>query len=322
MASVPDMVKKQPTRIAVLFPGQGSQVVGMLSELAETYPEIRDTFTEASTALGEDLWAICQDEDKLNQTQYTQPALLTASIAVWRILKQKIEDKPCYLAGHSLGEYSALCAAGVISLADAVKLVHKRGQLMQEAVAGVDTAMAAVLGLEDHRVENLCEQATEHVDDAIVGAANFNSPGQVVVSGNAAGVNAVIDKVQNTGKKAIPLKVSVPSHCALMEPATNALADELAAIQFDQATIPVIQNRHARVESNAVAIKQALTEQLSEPVLWSKTMQELADKQINILIECGSGNVLSNLAKRQAHPIVSYPTDKPARLDKLMEVLS
>lgn len=322
MASVPDMVKKQPTRIAVLFPGQGSQVVGMLSELAETYPEIHDTFTEASTALGEDLWAICQDEDKLNQTQYTQPALLTASIAVWRILQQKIEDKPCYLAGHSLGEYSALCAAGVISLADAVKLVHKRGQLMQEAVAGVDTAMAAVLGLEDHRVENLCEQATEHVDDAIVGAANFNSPGQVVVSGNAAGVNAVIDKVQNTGKKAIPLKVSVPSHCALMEPATNALADELAAIQFDQATIPVIQNRHARVESNAVAIKQALTEQLSEPVLWSKTMQELADKQINILIECGSGNVLSNLAKRQAHPIVSYPTDKPARLDKLMEVLS
>lgn len=322
MASVPDMVKKQPTRIAVLFPGQGSQVVGMLSELAETYPEIRDTFTEASTALGEDLWVICQDEDKLNQTQYTQPALLTASIAVWRILQQKIEDKPCYLAGHSLGEYSALCAAGVISLADAVKLVHKRGQLMQEAVAGVDTAMAAVLGLEDHRVENLCEQATEHVDDAIVGAANFNSPGQVVVSGNAAGVNAVIDKVQNTGKKAIPLKVSVPSHCALMEPATNALADELAAIQFDQATIPVIQNRHARVESNAVAIKQALTEQLSEPVLWSKTMQELADKQINILIECGSGNVLSNLAKRQAHPIVSYPTDKPARLDKLMEVLS
>ncbi|MGO3322250.1 MAG: ACP S-malonyltransferase [Psychrobacter faecalis] len=322
MASVPDMVKKQPTRIAVLFPGQGSQVVGMLSELAETYPEIHDTFTEASTALGEDLWAICQDEDKLNQTQYTQPALLTASIAIWRILQQKIEDKPCYLAGHSLGEYSALCAAGVISLADAVKLVHKRGQLMQEAVAGVDTAMAAVLGLEDHRVENLCEQATEHVDDAIVGAANFNSPGQVVVSGNAAGVNAVIDKVQNTGKKAIPLKVSVPSHCALMEPATNALADELAAIQFDQATIPVIQNRHARVESNAVAIKQALTEQLSEPVLWSKTMQELADKQINILIECGSGNVLSNLAKRQAHPIVSYPTDKPARLDKLMEVLS
>ncbi|HCI74776.1 MULTISPECIES: ACP S-malonyltransferase [unclassified Psychrobacter] len=322
MASVPDMVKKPPTRIAVIFPGQGSQVVGMTSELAEIYPEILDTFTEASAALGEDLWAICQNEEKLNQTQYTQPALLTASIAIWRILKQKITTAPCYLAGHSLGEYSALCAAEVISLADAVKLVHKRGQLMQEAVVGVDTAMAAVLGLEDNRVENLCEQATEHVEGAIVGAANFNSPGQVVISGNAAGVNAVIDKVQNTGKKSIPLKVSVPSHCALMEPASIALAEILAEIKFDQATIPVIQNRHARVESSAVGIKQALTEQLSQPVLWSKTMQELADKQINILIECGSGNVLSNLAKRQAQPIMSYPTDKPARLDKLMEVLS
>lgn len=322
MASVPDMIKKQPTRIAVLFPGQGSQIVGMTSELAEAYPEIRDTFAEASEALGEDLWAICQDEEKLNQTQYTQPALLTASIAIWRILQPKFKKAPCYLAGHSLGEYSALCAAGVISLADAVRLVHTRGQLMQEAVVGIDTAMAAVLGLEDHRVENLCEQATEHVDGAIVGAANFNSPGQVVVSGNAAGVTAVIDKVKNTGKKAIPLKVSVPSHCALMAPASSALAEALAAIKFDQATIPVIQNRHARVESSAAGIKQALTEQLSEPVLWSKTMQELADKQINILIECGSGNVLSNLAKRQAQPIASYPTDKPTRLDKSMEVLS
>ncbi|MGP5101458.1 ACP S-malonyltransferase [Psychrobacter celer] len=322
MASVPDMVKKQPIRMAVIFPGQGSQVVGMTSELADIYPEIRETFTEASDALGEDLWAICQDEEKLNQTQYTQPALLTASMAIWRILQQKITTAPCYLAGHSLGEYSALCAAEVISLADAVTLVHKRGQLMQEAVVGVDTAMAAVLGLEDHRVENLCEQATEHIDDAIVGAANFNSPGQVVISGNAAGVNAVIDKVQNTGKKSIPLKVSVPSHCALMAPASDALAEILAGIKFDQATIPVIQNRHARVETSAAGIKQALTEQLSQPVLWSQTMQELADKQINVLIECGSGNVLSNLAKRQAQPITSYPTDKPARLDKLMEVLS
>lgn len=322
MASAPDTTTAQLPRIAVIFPGQGSQVVGMTSELAELYPEIRDTFAEASEALGEDLWAICQDEERLNQTQYTQPALLTASIAIWRILQQKLDKAPHYLAGHSLGEYSALCAAGVISFADAVRLVHKRGHLMQEAVVGIDTAMAAVLGLEDSRVETLCEQATEHVDDAIVGAANFNSPGQVVISGNAVGVDAVIDKVQNTGKKAIPLKVSVPSHCALMEPASQALADALAEIQFDQAAIPVIQNRYARVETSTQGIKQALTEQLSEPVLWSKTMQELADKQINILIECGSGNVLSNLAKRQAQPITSYPVDKPARMDKLMEVLS
>ncbi|MDN5567012.1 MAG: ACP S-malonyltransferase [Psychrobacter sp.] len=321
MASASDTAL--PTaRIAVIFPGQGSQVLGMTTELAELYPQIKETFAEASAALGEDLWEICQDEERLNQTQYTQPALLAASIAIWRVLKGKITTKPCYLAGHSLGEYSALCASGVLSLADAIQLVHKRGQLMQQAVEGIDTAMAAVLGLEDQRVETLCEQATEHVDGAIVGAANFNSPGQVVVSGNAVGVNAVIDKVQNTGKKAILLKVSVPSHCALMNPASQALAEALAAIDFDQATIPVIQNRHARVETSALGIKQALTEQLSEPVLWSKTMQELVDKQINILIECGSGNVLSNLAKRQAHPITSYPTDKPARLDKLMEVLS
>lgn len=312
----------QPTRIAVIFPGQGAQVVGMTTELAEIYPQIQDTFSEASAALGEDLWAICQDEALLNQTQYTQPALLAASIAIWRILQDKLDKTPCYLAGHSLGEYSALCAAGVLSFADAIQLVHTRGKLMQQAVEGIDTAMAAVLGLEDQRVETLCEQATEHVDDAIVGAANFNSPGQVVVSGNAIGVAAVIDKVQNTGKKAIPLKVSVPSHCALMQPASQALAEALAVIDFDQATIPVIQNRHAHIETSTSGIKKALTEQLSEPVLWSKTMQELADKQITVLIECGSGNVLSNLAKRQAHPIISYPTDKPARLDKLFEVLS
>lgn len=322
MASAIDRATTLPPRVAVIFPGQGSQTVAMLSELAELYPEIEATFTEASAALGEDLWEICQDEVRLNQTQFTQPALLAASIALWRVLAPKLGGAPCFMAGHSLGEYSALCAAGVISFPDAIRLVHKRGQLMQEAVAGVDTAMAAVLGLEDSRVETLCEQTTEHVEGAIVNAANFNSPGQVVVSGNEAGVNAVIDKVQNTGKKAIPLKVSVPSHCALMQPASRDLAEMLAAIKFEPAQIPVIQNRHARVETSIQAIKQALTEQLSEPVLWSKTMQALADKQIDILIECGNGNVLSNLAKRQAEPIPSYPIDKPARLDKLLEALS
>lgn len=322
MASIPDTKKNKPNRIAVIFPGQGSQVVGMLSELADEYPQIVETFAEASEALGEDLWAISQDDAKLNLTQYTQPALLAASIAIWRILKVKIDKTPCYLAGHSLGEYSALCAADVISFSDAIKLVHHRGLLMQQAVAGIDTAMAAVLGLEDHRVETLCEQATEHVEEAVVGAANFNSPGQVVISGNAAGVTAVIEKVQNTGQKAIPLKVSVPSHCALMQPASDALAEALNAIKFDPATIPVIQNRHAKVATDTASIKEALIEQLSQPVLWSQTMQELADKQIDLLIECGSGNILSNLAKRQAQPIISYPTDKSARLDKLLEVLS
>lgn len=318
MASAADMTSHP--RTAVIFPGQGSQVLGMLQELAEQYPEIEETFAEASKTIDVDLWEVCQDEARLAMTQYTQPALLTASMAIWRIIQPKMPT-PCYLAGHSLGEYSALCAAGVIKFADAVPLVYKRGQLMQQAVEGIPTAMAAVLGLEDQCVVTLCEQACEIVDGAVVNAANFNSPGQVVVSGNKLGVDKVIDNVQSTGKKAIPLKVSVPSHCDLMQPASIELAKALDKISFSLPIIPVIQNRHARVEQTTADIKTALTEQLCESVLWSKTMQVMADKQITRLIECGSGNVLSNLAKRQSQPIPSYPTDKPMRLDKLLEDL-
>lgn len=320
MALVADKI--QSPRTAVIFPGQGSQTVGMLAELAEIYPQIRQTFEQASSAIDIDLWEICQDEHKLAMTQYTQPALLTASMAIWRIIEPMMTRQPFYLAGHSLGEYSALCAAGVIDFEEAVQLVHARGKLMQEAVEGVPTAMAAVLGLDDQCVMTLCEQACEHIDGAVVNAANFNSPGQVVVSGNELGVNNVIDNVQTTGKRAIALKVSVPSHCALMQPASEALAEALAKVTFNQPRIPVIQNRHARVELTTADIKQALTEQLSEPVLWTQTMEALSHKHIGILIECGNGNVLSNLAKRQEHPIASYPTDKPSRLDKLLKELT
>lgn len=320
MASAAEMTMHP--RTAVIFPGQGSQALGMLQELAQQYPQIEQTFSEASATIDVDLWAVCQDEQRLSMTQFTQPALLTASIAIWRILETKLAKPPCYLAGHSLGEYSALCAAGVIPFADAVPLVYQRGQLMQEAVEGIPTAMAAVLGLEDQCVVTLCEQACELVDGAVVNAANFNSPGQVVVSGNQLGVDKVIDSVQSTGKKAIALKVSVPSHCSLMQPASDALAQTLAKISFSLPNIPVIQNRHARVEHSINDIKQALTEQLCEPVLWSQTMQALASKQITSLIECGNGNVLSNLAKRQAQPIPSYPVDKPTRLEKLLKELS
>lgn len=310
-------------RFAVVFPGQGSQQVGMLSELTETYPVIAETFAEASTALGFDLWAVCQDEEKLNQTEYTQPALLTASIAMWRVLESKLSEKPVLLAGHSLGEFSALCASGALSLTDAVKLVNIRGKLMQQAVAGQDTAMAAVLGLEDEQVMSLCEQAKELNDEAIVDAANFNSPGQVVIAGNAVGVAQVVHQVkENLGKKAIPLKVSVPSHCQLMQPASEALQAELDKIEISTPQIPVIQNRHARVEKNLADIKQALVEQLSNPVQWAKTIEELASKQVETLVECGNGNVLSNLTKRQTTVIPAYPTDKPERLEKLFEVLS
>lgn len=314
----PDM----PRRIAVVFPGQGSQTVGMLNELSEEYPIVKQTFSEASEVLGFDLWAVCQDEEALAKTENTQPALLAASMAIWRILKENVEFEPLYFAGHSLGEYSALCAAGCIKFTDAIQLVHDRGQYMQQAVVGVDTKMAAVLGLENSQVISVCEQVESNNDEAIVSAANFNSPGQVVVAGNTEGVDIFSQHIQCMGKRMVPLKVSVPSHCALMQPATDALAKKLAQCEFQLPEIPVIQNRYAVEEKTIAAIKKALTEQLSSPVLWTQTMQKFADKHINMIIECGAGTVLSNLAKRQETPIITYPTDKPERLTKLFNKLN
>lgn len=305
-------------RVAVIFPGQGSQTVGMMDELAERFDGVKATFDEASDALGFDLWEVTHDESRLNKTEFTQPALLTASVAIWRIVEPMLvrqDIAPLYLAGHSLGEYSALVASGVLSLTDAVKLVHERGKLMTEAVSGMDTQMAAVLGLDDEQVVSLCENASENV--GIVNPANFNSPAQVVIAGTEVGVSHVLSAVENLGKKAVPLKVSVPSHCQLMNPASEALAKLLDETDFAPAQIPVIQNRHAQVHKSLSEIKTALTEQLSMPVQWAKTMQKLAEKQIDLVIECGPGNVLSNLAKRQETPIVALPTDKLARLEKL-----
>lgn len=305
-------------RIAVVFPGQGSQSVGMINELSEHFAEVKSTFDEASQALGFDLWEITQDESRLNLTEYTQPALLAASVAIWRIIEPKLlaqNLKPLYLAGHSLGEYSALVASGVLCLKDAVKLVHERGRLMTAAVEGMDTQMAAVLGLSDEQVVTLCEEISGNM--GVVNAANFNSPGQVVVAGTTLGVSGVLAAVEALGKKAVPLKVSVPSHCELMNPATDALSQLLAETRFSQPKIAVIQNRHAKVHTEITQMKQALTQQLSMPVQWSKTMQKFADQDVELIIECGPGNVLSNLAKRQTTPIISLPTDKLARLEKL-----
>ncbi len=308
-------------RVAVIFPGQGSQTIGMMDELAEYFDIIKTVFDEASQALGVDLWEITHDEARLHKTEFTQPALLTASVAIWQIVKDKLSKlgvTPLYLAGHSLGEYSALVAGGVLTLADAVRLVHERGKLMTQAVAGMDTQMAAVLGLDDEQVTSLCENAKDNA--GIVNPANFNSPGQVVVAGTEVGVAHVVAAVEALGKKTVPLKVSVPSHCELMNPASTALAGLLDDTEFQTAQIPVIQNRHAEVHKSINDIKVALTEQLSMPVQWAKTMQKLADKQIDVVIECGPGNVLSNLAKRQETPILALPTDKLARLEKLEQL--
>lgn len=313
-------------RLAIIFPGQGSQSVGMLQELHGVYPQVKDTFAHASDALGFDLWAICQNDGLLSQTQYTQPALLTASMAIWYIIKDTVSSdhfSPLYMAGHSLGEYSALCASGVLPLADAVKITHFRGQLMQQAVAGMDTMMAALLGLDDEQVIELCEQVNELHDTAIVDIANFNSAGQVVIAGNQQGVQLAIDQAHHCmGKKAIPLKVSVPAHCQLMQPASDALADILEATQLSMPIIPVIQNRHAKEHKTLMEVKTALVQQLCHPVLWTKTMAFMANKHIDMLIECGAGNVLSNLAKRQTTRITCYPSDKISRLDSIFEALA
>lgn len=305
------------TRYAVIFPGQGSQSVGMLADWAADFPQVSQVFHEASDALGFDLWAVCQGTHaqlSLDDTAYTQPALLTASMAIWQILRDEYHIKPAYLAGHSLGEYSALCAAGVLSLADAVQLVHKRGQYMTDAVQHQSGKMSAVLGLEDEQVRLVCEQIEAQHTGALVSPANFNAPGQVVIAGNAAGVDLATSHIADLGKKTVPLKVSVPSHCALMQPASDRLANELNAVHFNAPQMPVLQNRHARVEADIQAIKQALIEQLSQPVLWSTIENKLADKHIHLQIECGSGNVLTNLAKRQQHKIPTLATDKVAKL--------
>jgi len=247
---------------------------------------------------------------------------LTASMAIWRVLRDELDLQPAYVAGHSLGEYSALCAAGVLSLADAVKLVHQRGQYMSAAMQSQTGKMAAILGLPDEDVQQICDAVVAAHTQAVVSPANFNAPGQVVIAGNVVGVDLASEKIVALGKKSMPLKVSVPSHCQLMTPATDKLAAELENVTFNPPSIPVIQNRHARVESDVTAIKQALIEQLNMPVLWSTIENKLADAQITLQIECGSGSVLTGLAKRQAQKITTLATDTVAKLDNIKQQLS
>lgn len=322
------MISETPTnplRYAVIFPGQGSQSVGMLADWAQDFAQVKQTFDQASEAVGFDLWAICQGTHptlRLDDTAYTQPALLTASMAIWRILRDEFAIAPAYLAGHSLGEYSALCASGVLCLEDAVRLVHQRGQYMTQAVQDIDTKMAAVLGLDDEQVHSLCEQVETCSDKAIVSPANFNAVGQVVIAGNTVGVDSAIEQVLSLGKKAVALNVSVPSHCRLMQPASEQLAQQFSQIHFNAPSIPVLQNRHARVEADTIALQQALIEQLSMPVLWSSIQNRLADKHIGLQIECGSGNVLTNLAKRQNQKIPTLATDKVTKLEDIRQALT
>ncbi|XID75301.1 ACP S-malonyltransferase [Alkanindiges sp. WGS2144] len=306
---------------AFLFPGQGSQKAGMLAELAEQFALIRQTFNESSDALGFDVWQIAQSGERLDQTAYTQPVLLTASIAIWRVWQELGGAMPVVLAGHSLGEYSALVAAGSLSLEDAVKLVHLRGQLMQGAVPEGEGAMAALLGKTDAEIEALCAQVAQQTGE-IVEAANYNASGQVVIAGTKAAVGEAIAQAKVQGAKAIVLPVSVPSHCALMQPAAEQLAQVLEQTRFNAPEIAVVQNVNARIEADIDHIKSALIHQLYRPVRWTQSMDALCSLGVEYVVECGSGNVLANLAKRLPAIEAAYPTDTRTRLDDALSAIA
>ena len=291
-------MSEAPAQLALVFPGQGSQSVGMLAELSELHACVKATFEEASQGAGVDLWALSQagPEELLNRTEYTQPALLAAGVAVWRAWQASGGPMPTVLAGHSLGEYSALVAAGALSLHDGAHLVRIRGQLMQDAAPAGTGAMAAVLGAEDALVLEVCE-AVSGVE--VVVPANFNSPGQIVIGGHAAAVDAALAMLSERGvRKMVKLAVSVPSHTPLMRDAANRLAETMAGLHWQLPSLPVVQNVDATVHDSIDAIRDALVRQLYLPVQWTGCVQALAARGVDRIGECGPGKVLAGLAKR------------------------
>lgn len=287
------------THFAIVFPGQGSQKVGMLADIATQYPVITDTFAEASAALGYDIWSLVQQgpQEELNLTEKTQPILLTASVALWRVWEQCGGPRPQLLAGHSLGEFSALVCTGAIEFQDAVKLVRARGQFMQTAVPVGEGAMAAVLGLEDEQLVAICAEAG--AGDGVVEAVNFNSPGQTVIAGSTAAVEHAIGLCKAAGaKRALPLPVSAPFHTSLMRPAGDQLREAMAELVFKAPTIPVVHNVHAQPETDPARIKAVLFEQIFSPVKWVSCVEYMVKQGVTLTIECGPGKVLSGLNKR------------------------
>ena len=301
-------------KLAFVFPGQGSQSVGMLNALAEYSPLVKETFNEASATLGYDLWAIASSgpDDKLNQTEITQPAMLTAGVACWRVWNKESGPVPSVMAGHSLGEYTALTCAGAIPFADAVKLVAERGRFMQEAVPAGKGGMAAIVGLDDDAVRKLCE---ENAQGDVLSPVNFNSPGQVVIAGTAAAVARAVENAKAAGAKlAKPLPVSVPSHCALMHPAAEKMRERLKQIGIGVPQIPVLHNVHVKAESSPDGIREALVRQIESPVRWVETVQAMAADGVTKLIECGPGKVLAGLNKRINKDTQTLPVFDPESL--------
>lgn len=309
----------KPSSIVFVFPGQGSQAVGMLADLSDQHTIVRQTFVEASEGAGADLWALSQGgpEEMLNRTEYTQPALLAAGIAVWRVWIATGGALPIAMAGHSLGEYTALVAAGTLELADAAHLVRIRGQAMQaSAPAGVG-AMAAVIGAEDDLVESICREVSgEHV----VVPANYNSPGQIVIGGHAVAVDAALQKLAEAGvRKSVKLTVSVPSHTPLMREAANRLGEAMNAYEWRNPSIPVVQNVDAGIHDSTTGIRDALTRQLYLPVRWTGCMQALLATGSTRMAECGPGKVLSGLTRKIDKSIDMRALGSPADLDAARE---
>ncbi|WED22673.1 ACP S-malonyltransferase [Vibrio sp. JC009] len=303
------------SKFAIVFPGQGSQTVGMLAELGEQYEVVKNTFAEASEVLGYDLWALVQNgpAEDLNQTHRTQPALLASSVAIWRVWQEQGLEQPANLAGHSLGEYSALVCAGVIDFKDAIKLVEKRGQLMQEAVPAGVGAMFAIIGLDDESIAKACEEAAQ---GEVVSPVNFNSPGQVVIAGNKDAVERAGALCKEAGaKRALPLPVSVPSHCALMKPAAEKLEVALQDIEFNTPVIPVINNVDVIAETDPAKIKAALVRQLYSPVRWTEGVQKMSEDGVEKLLELGPGKVLTGLTKRIVKTLSAAAVNDAASLD-------
>ncbi|MCC3717685.1 ACP S-malonyltransferase [Rouxiella badensis] len=307
------------TKIAVVFPGQGSQALGMLSDLAASHPVVEATFAEASSVLGYDLWQLVQQgpAEELNKTWQTQPALLAASVAIWRVWQQEKGAEPAYMAGHSLGEYSALVCAGVLDFKQAISLVELRGKLMQEAVPEGTGAMSAIIGLDNESIAKACEASSQ---GEVVSPVNFNSPGQVVIAGNKAAVERANEACKAAGaKRALPLPVSVPSHCALMKPAADKLAIALDQVSFSQPQYPVVNNVDVKVETSAEEIRSALIRQLYSPVRWAESVEFIAQQGVEQLVEVGPGKVLTGLTKRIVDTLTAVAVNDTASLSAAIE---
>lgn len=304
--------------LAFVFPGQGSQKIGMLADLAASYPIVAQTFAEASEVLGYDLWDLVQNgaQEDINLTERTQPLLLAASVAVWRVWQEKNGAKPALVSGHSLGEWSALVCAGVVAFADAVKLVQQRGKFMQEAVPAGQGAMAAIIGLDDALIIEACKNAEQ---GEVVSAVNFNSPGQVVIAGTAAAVERASALCKEAGaKRALPLPVSAPFHTSLMKPAADRLAEQINATEFKAPQIPVVHNVTAQPEADPQKIKALMIEQIYSAVRWVECVNTMSQSGITTTVECGPGKVLSGLNKRINAELTTLSIEKSEEVDNVL----